>query len=139
MTPPVASVASDSAGPAERPPAVFARVATLTERADFVRASRALREAGQGFHLQARKRDDEEPGTGIRVGFTCSKKVGNAVARNRAKRRLREAARIVLPAHGRAGWDYVIVGKRDATASVAFDALTSDLARAVQRVHRGAR
>ena len=70
---------------------------------------------------------------GVRVGFTCSKKVGNAVARNRAKRRLRAAARAVLPAHGRPGWDYVLIGRPEATAARPFASLCDDLAAA----HRG--
>ncbi len=72
---------------------------------------------------------------GIRVGFTCSKKVGNAVARNRAKRRLREVARIVLPQSGRDGWDYVLVGRKDVTATLPFTTLINDLTRALQKVH----
>ena len=68
--------------------------------------------------MQARQRDDDE--TGLRVGFTCSKKVGNAVARNRAKRRLREVARQMLSLYGRLGWDYVLIGKAEKTEERPF-------------------
>lgn len=146
MTPPVAPKAGSTA-PAEREPrAVFScaqdsdapptKPTTLIKRADFLRASRGLRHAAPGFHFQARKRDATEPATGIRIGFTCSKKVGNAVARNRAKRRLREIARLILPTHGNPGWDYVLVGKPDKTASHDFKTMQSDLIAALKRVHR---
>ena len=69
------------------------------------------------------------------VGFTCSKKVGNAVARNRAKRRLREAARAILPHTGRTGWDYVLIGRADVTAARPFDLLQQDLALALRKLH----
>ena len=72
---------------------------------------------------------------GVRVGFTCTKKVGNAVARNRAKRRLREAARMVLPQLGRDGWDYVLIGRVDITASRIFTDLVGDLETAVGKLH----
>ena len=106
----------------------------LTKRADFVRASSSFRASTPGFTLQARPR---QPGEAewIRVGFTCSKKVGNAVARNRAKRRLREVARAVLPAEGREGWDYVLVGRPGVTATLPFPQLLSDLSGALARVH----
>jgi len=85
--------------------------------------------------LQARRRPDATDAATIRVGFTCSRKVGNAVARNRAKRRLRAAAVEVLPANGRPGWDYVLIGKRGATAARPFPALCDDLAGALRAVH----
>jgi len=85
--------------------------------------------------LQARRRPDPADGEAIRVGYTCSRKVGNAVARNRARRRLRAAAAKVLPAHGRPGWDYVLIGKRGATAARPFPALCDDLAGALRAVH----
>ena len=86
------------------------------------------------FLLQARKRDEGEA-DGVRVGYTCSKKVGNAVARNRAKRRLREIARAVIPTEGQDGWDYVLIGRKDATATRKFDDLKIDLARALRKIH----
>jgi ribonuclease P protein component len=72
---------------------------------------------------------------GPRVGFTCSKKVGNAVARNRAKRRLREAARVVVPRLGRDGWDYVLIGRADITVSRRFADLVGDLETALGKLH----
>ena len=70
-----------------------------------------------------------------RVGITVSKKVGNAVARNRAKRRLRAAAAEVIPAAGRDGWDYVLIGRSGATAARPFALLLDDLRNALERVH----
>lgn len=105
---------------------------TLTARRDFLACARARRWARPGLVLQGRDRQDDAP---PRVGYTCSKKVGNAVARNRAKRRLREAARAAIPAHGRAGWDYVLIGLAGATASRPFAALAADLTQALARVH----
>lgn len=109
----------------------------LTQRADFLRAARARRVPMPAFLLQARKRAVDEPAqTAIRVGYTCSKKVGNAVARNRAKRRLREIARAVVPLEGQPGWDYVLIGRAGETATRDFAALKDDLARALRKAHR---
>ncbi len=57
------------------------------------------------------------------------------MARNRAKRRLREIARLILPTHGRAGWDYVLVGRKDVTATHEFAQMQRDLKWALDRVH----
>jgi ribonuclease P protein component len=133
MTPPGATVAGESAGAADPPPAVSVCPEVLKKRADFLAASRARRQAMPGFVLQGRDRRD---GTAaLRVGFTCSKKVGNAVARNRAKRRLREIARLTLPAAGRPGWDYVLVGRREMTAALPFVTLRADLEKALAKLH----
>ncbi len=70
----------------------------------------------------------------LRVGFTASKKIGGAVVRNRAKRRLRAAAAAVLPLSGVAGTDYVLVARRD-TVTRPFDSLLSDLAQALRAAH----
>jgi len=111
-------------------------VVMLRERADFLRANGGLRHGTSGFLLQARKRcgDETDPEL-IRVGFTCSKKVGNAVARNRAKRRLREIARKTLPLEGRPGWDYVLIGRRAKTATISFEDLCVSLSHALKRIH----
>jgi ribonuclease P protein component len=120
------------------PPPVPPPLVTLTRRADFLAAARARRAGMPGLLLQARRRrEGEGDASAIRVGFTCSRKVGNAVARNRAKRRLREAARAVLPRDGHAGWDYVLIGRPAATALRPFPMLLQDLRDALARVHAG--
>ena len=140
MTPPEAPAEGPMGPTAEMPPAV-AVLQVLGKRADFLRAAQARRQGTPGFLLQARARKAGETASpeAIRVGFTCSKKLGNAVARNRAKRRLREIARMVLPAGGHAGWDYVLVGRPEATATRDFAALKADLARALGQIHGAAR
>lgn len=135
MTPPVAPM-DGSANQGDNPPAVSVCLEVLKKRADFLKAARARRQGTKGMMVQARKRSPEEPAPGIRVGFTCSKKVGNAVARNRAKRRLREVARMVLPAHARPGWDYVLIGRAEATATRPFTDLQGDLIYALKKLHQ---
>lgn len=107
----------------------------LKKRADFLRAARGVKVACPGFILQARKRSDSESAIGVRVGFTTSKKVGNAVRRNHARRRLREIARLILPHHARNGFDYVLIGRRDATSTEEFVELLTQLKEALARIH----
>lgn len=108
----------------------------MKTRADFLAAARARRWAAASFVAQGRRRPEPDPWVGAaRVGYTCSKKVGNAVRRNRAKRRLRAAAAQVLPRLARPGWDYVLIGRRDATADTPFAALIAELEQAVAKLH----
>lgn len=112
----------------------------LRHRPDFLRAAKALRQGTPGFLVQARRREPGEPAAeaSVRVGFTTSKKLGNAVARNRARRRLREIARAVMPGLARPGWDYVLVGRPEATLTRPFTDLLADLDRALRSIHREA-
>lgn len=123
---------------AAQPEAVFLgfgdRLPVLKTRKDFVAASKAKYQTAAGLTVQMRDRRDDDPT--VRVGFTCSKKVGNAVARNRAKRRLREIARLDLLTHAKPGHDYVLIGKRDVTAQRPFEDLRRDLEQALAKLAR---
>lgn len=103
---------------------------TMTKRAQFLRAARGKRQHAPAFVLQAFDRRDGSDD--INLGYTCSKKVGNAVARNRAKRRLREAARAVFPHHAPPGWDFVLIGRAGVTADQAMPQLQADMITALQ-------
>ena len=133
MTPPEAPEVG-TATKGNTPPAVSVCLTVLKRRSDFLRAARARRQGTKGMMVQGRKRAPDEA-DGIRVGFTCTKKVGNAVARNRAKRRLREVARRVLPEIGQDGWDYVLIGRAVETANRPFQALQDDLRYALRKIH----
>ena len=102
----------------------------LKRRSEFLRvAARGRKAAMPGLVLQALDRAD---GGAVRLGFTVTKKVGNAVVRNRTRRRLREAARLVLGERQIGGLDLVLIG-RDGTAARDFRALQEDLRRALAR------
>jgi ribonuclease P protein component len=103
----------------------------MTRRQDFVAAAKALSHVQPGFVLQLRVRADEN---GPRMGFTCTKKLGNAVTRNKIKRRLKEAARVALGRHVQKSMDYVVIG-RNSAENRPFELLQSDLISALQRLH----
>ncbi len=103
----------------------------LKQRSEFLRAARGVRRVTPGLTLEI----CENPGSSaIRVGFTASRKVGGAVVRNRAKRRLRAVAAEILTGAGRPGTDYVLVARRD-TATRPFESLKADLAQALAAAH----
>jgi ribonuclease P protein component len=132
MTPPETEGQGNAAEAPAGSPAVS--LCVLRKRADYLKAASARRQGTGGFLLQARDRADGDPVS--RIGFTASKKIGNAVLRNRAKRRLRALAREVLAPHAHPGWDYVLVARPEATVSRAYADLCNDLRQALNAVHR---
>lgn len=105
----------------------------LRQRADFLAAAAGSKVTAPAFLLQARKRMDDGP---VRFGFTVSKKVGNAVERNRVRRRLREVVRLSAANRTRSGHDYVLVGRR-AALKLPFDRIVQDFDGALRRIHEG--
>ena len=108
---------------------------TLKIRADFLRVAAGHRRAvAPGLVVQAARRPEgSNSGEIVRVGFTASRKIGNAVIRNRAKRRLRSVAVAILSREGRPDTDYVLIA-RATTADRPYGALISDLSAALRRI-----
>ncbi|MBM3503813.1 MAG: ribonuclease P protein component [Alphaproteobacteria bacterium] len=107
------------------------RVGRITRRADFVRiAGRNRRWVTPGLTLQT----DRAPTDAVRVGFTVTRRLGKAVARNRIKRRLRAVAEHVLEHHALPGQDFVVIGRSDALTRP-FAALCEDMEKALKGLH----
>ena len=104
----------------------------LPKRSDFLRIAAGLRRVTPGFILQAAPHPDENV-PALRVGFTASRKVGNAVARNRAKRRLRALADKVMPEAADPAHDYVFIGRTE-TLKRDFAAMEQDLRHALRKL-----
>jgi ribonuclease P protein component len=115
---------------------VTGAILRLKKRADFLRAARGLRQATPGVIVEMVPNPDSAAAT-IRVGFTSSRKVGNAVLRNRARRRLKAAAEKLLPLYGVPGNDYVLVARRE-TLTRSFDGLLCDLKTALAAAQKRA-
>ena len=128
---------------------------TLKKRADFLRARSGRYFAANGLVLQSSKlqavqrlddRVSEPQNSGSKIvenphalleprfGFTATKKLGNAVVRNRIKRRLRDAVRLIAPQKARTGYEYVLIGRKS-TLKRPFSALLQDLTIAFDKVH----
>lgn len=109
-----------------------AAYATMTRRADFLAANRGVRVARPGFVLLANPNE----GKGQRAGITVTKKIGNAVVRNRMKRRFRALLREVLPVHGLADTDHVLIG-RESGIERDYGLLRDELVAALGRARDG--
>ena len=103
----------------------------IKKRSDFLAANRGKRYATPGFVLLVRDRQDDSPA--IRLGITITKKVGNAVIRNRMRRRFRALAQEMLAAKGKAGADHILIG-RDSGIERDFDALRADMVKALGKL-----
>ncbi len=111
------------------------RLRGLRVRRQFLFTAQGLKASGRFVLLQGRP--SPEAGDGVLFGLTASKKVGNAVARNRARRRLRHALTALLPAAAQPGWCYVAVA-RTATVDAPWAELTAELAALLKRLHETA-
>ncbi|MHA6332721.1 ribonuclease P protein component [Qipengyuania sp. CAU 1752] len=108
------------------------KIAVIRRRADFLAANRGLRVARPGFVLLAQPNG----GQGKRYGITVTKKVGNAVVRNRIKRRFRELLRAALPEHGLSNHDHILIG-RNGGIERDFAKLRDELSDALSRAAAG--
>jgi ribonuclease P protein component len=104
----------------------------LTKRADFLAANKGLRVARPGLVLLVR----DNGGDGARYGITVTKKIGNAVVRNRMKRRFRALVREILPEHALPGHDHVLIG-REGGVERDFALLRTELLAALDRASKG--
>ncbi len=104
----------------------------LTKRADFLAANKGLRNARAGFVLLTRPNH----GAGVRYGITVTKKIGNAVVRNRMKRRFRELLRSALPERALADHDHVLIGRAGGVERD-FQTMSDELAKALERAAIG--
>lgn len=107
-------------------------ISVLTKRADFLAANSGIRNARAGFVLLTRPNGGE----GIRYGITVTKKIGNAVVRNRMKRRFRELLRAALPTQGLPDHDHVLIGRAGGVERD-FAVLADELAKALERAREG--
>jgi ribonuclease P protein component len=115
-------------------------IGRLKTRAEFLHVREGSRFAAPSLVLQARSRAEtgSHESDLARFGFTASKALGGAVLRNRARRRLKEAVRIVGPTHALPGYDYVLIA-RAGTVQRRFTEITEDLERALTKVHQAPR
>ena len=128
-------IVTDALGPGgERSETTARPPGRLKRRADFQRTGRGRRSHTQTFTLQSLRRPESAPETGARFGLTVTRKVGNAVVRNRIRRRLKEALRLTSALGAQPDHDYVLVARIDALARP-FDLLKKDLARALGAAH----
>jgi len=108
-------------------------IGRLQKRAEFLRTRGGRSWTGPSLVLQARRKERDGPDA-ARFGFTATKRLGSAVRRNRARRRLKEAVKLTAPDHARAGYDYVVIA-RQGTLTHTFPDIVKELKTALRKVH----
>ena len=108
------------------------KIETLKSSKDFKRLKNGKFHRSKSFLLQAMENVDSKI---VRVGYTVTKQNGNAVIRNRIKRRLRSVAQVVFNNVENKKWDYVMIGKKN-TLITSFDSLKSELELAISKIHK---
>ena len=108
------------------------KLETIKSSRDFQNAKNGLFFRSTSFLLQAIQNDSKGV---MRVGYTVSKQNGNAVNRNRIKRRLRSVSNLIFEKHGKKNWNYVIIGKKN-TLIVDFQSLIKELTSAIKKIHK---
>ena len=108
------------------------KLETIKSSRDFKEAKNGLFFRSTSFLLQAVEANNK----GLtKVGYTVSKQNGNAVNRNRIKRRLRSVSNLILEKHGKKNWNYVIIGKKN-TLIIDFQSLIKELTSAIKKIHK---
>ena len=112
-------------------------IQTIKKRRDFLKGNNAPYAAMPSVVVQSYVRTDEvvETDQSVMMGITCSKKVGNAVIRNRAKRRLREAGKIVLKEIGKKKTNYIFIARKELTVKVKFTDLCNHIEIAINKIY----
>ncbi len=107
------------------------KLGRLKKRSEFLYVRNGRYQARPTLVIQMRRHAERQDG--VNVGFTATKKIGNAVVRNRCKRRMRELATALLPIHGKPGFDYVFIA-RAKTAEAQWQNLLKDVEKALLRL-----
>ena len=112
-------------------------IQTIKKRRDFLKGNNSPYAVMGSVVIQSYVRTDEvvETDESVMMGITCSKKVGNAVTRNRAKRRLREAGKIVLREIGEKKTNYIFIARKDHTVKVKFIDLCNDIEKGIKKIY----
>ena len=112
------------------------KIQTIKKRKDFLKGNASPYSAMNSVIVQSYSRSDGTPDdTFIKLGITCSKKIGNAVLRNKAKRRLREAGKIVLEKIGKSNRNYILIARKDITIKIKFCDLCNDIEDGIKKIY----